>query len=64
MDLQEAIRQLRMEKERLEAVIVNLERLQGTAADHDADASVKATAESRLRKRRGSCRPSAGRPSR
>ena len=62
MDLQDAIRQLRAEKERLEAVIVDLERLQSTAAD-GADASVKAAPESLMRnKSRGSCRPSAGRP--
>ena len=40
-DLRDAIRQLKTEKEKLEIVIVELERLQIAAAD-DADANVKA----------------------
>jgi hypothetical protein len=60
VDLQDAIRQLRAEKERLEAVIVDLERLQSIVAD-DADASVRVAQEFPVRnKRHGSCRH--GRP--
>jgi len=61
LDLHDTIRQLRIEKEKLEIVIVELERLQAAGVD-DADADVKPGTESAVKNRRGSCRPSAGKP--